>query len=65
MSQMTQDEYRLLVALYRLTGGVPGLRARREDLQSEVDRVGLFVMTPEAFDGYRAGTIFRAREQRQ
>lgn len=58
------DARRYLVALYRLSGGVSGVKVSERALAAEVARVDLFNMSEAAFEGYRRGSVFRAKENR-
>ena len=64
MRTVEQDASRLLVVIYGLAGGREGAAVKTRDVYAEAARVGLFEMSEEAFEGYRAGTLFRVKERR-
>jgi hypothetical protein len=64
LDRLKRDAHRLLVAVYRMSDGTPGAPVARASVFREARRVDLFGMSEEAFEGYQAGTIFRARARR-
>lgn len=53
-SDLPENSKRLLVALYRLSKGRPGVVIAKADLLSEVTREGLFRLSEEGYAAYKS-----------
>lgn len=50
-------EKRVLIVLYRLSHGTPGIAVHKTALLNEINRLGVMDMTPEEFDQFHTDSV--------
>jgi hypothetical protein len=58
---VSRNAKRLLVAMYRLSHGVPGVELHRDDVLAEIEREALFDISDEQFAVYHRRAVDEVR----